>query len=441
MAASQVAHRREPALYQRLTRLFLLLIAVGSVVAIIVPAGIGWDFANFYDTGRRVSSGQLRDIYDATTPIAGRAPQGVMRFWGTPISAFFYVPLGWFSAGTALVLFKIENVLALASGVLVLFLFYRRFVPDSPVARQAFAATVTLLCLIYQPFWTAFRVGGQTTASVFLLLALGLVTHTQGRLWTSAICVALAALVKPALAPMLIFLMLVSGWAFLWRLASMFAIVGAASLIGLGWPIHAEFLKLASGGVQGTFPWYLNSSLDVIVENVRVALAARGAPQSGDWIVTALSFALRIAILGTMAFLLIKSRRRAWTAAARRHFHFLLAIVFFLLWSRTLWDHYLAMLFVPLIYILAAREYFDRAALWLVAAIAVLSLGQNIVLIEFLHRHLVLESLVSLLAIALFKTGPLVLTMVLLWRHWRGLLDSHSAPAWPRDPVADAGAV
>ena len=39
---------------RRLTAAAVLLIAIGNVVGIVVPAGVGWDFANFYDTGRRV---------------------------------------------------------------------------------------------------------------------------------------------------------------------------------------------------------------------------------------------------------------------------------------------------------------------------------------------------------------------------------------------------
>jgi hypothetical protein len=47
-------------------------IALVAITGILVPAGLGWDFANFYDTGRRAAAGQLMNIYDPTTTIAGR---------------------------------------------------------------------------------------------------------------------------------------------------------------------------------------------------------------------------------------------------------------------------------------------------------------------------------------------------------------------------------
>jgi hypothetical protein len=53
-------------IYQWLTALFLLLLALGCVIAILTPAGIGWDFANFYDTGRRVAAGEIHNIYGST---------------------------------------------------------------------------------------------------------------------------------------------------------------------------------------------------------------------------------------------------------------------------------------------------------------------------------------------------------------------------------------
>jgi hypothetical protein len=197
--------------YRALLRVSLALMAAGSVAAIVVPAGAGWDFANFYDAGRRVAAGEMHRIYEPVGDIAGAPSQGVMRFWGTPISALLYVPLAWFAPGTALVLFKIENVLALAATFAVLFVFHRRFVPASAPDQLRFAAVFALLCLIFQPFWTVFRVGGQTTATVVLLLALALVCHVRTRDWASAALVVLAVLIKPAFAPAVACLALLSG--------------------------------------------------------------------------------------------------------------------------------------------------------------------------------------------------------------------------------------
>ncbi|MGH9854754.1 MAG: hypothetical protein ACREBD_33400, partial [Blastocatellia bacterium] len=79
--------------YQRLTFVCLLLLLVGTVVGIMVPAGPGWDFANFYDTGRRVAAGQIGDLYNPDSLINGEKPQGGLGFYGAPISALLYAPL------------------------------------------------------------------------------------------------------------------------------------------------------------------------------------------------------------------------------------------------------------------------------------------------------------------------------------------------------------
>ena len=335
---------RDCLFYRRLTWLAITLMLAGCLVGIAVPAGLGWDFANFYDAGRRAAAGQIDDVYDPNSLIAGHRPQGRMRFWGAPISAFFYTPMSGFSAEMALVLFKIENVLAFFASFVVLFCFSAKFVPHDRLARWKFAAVFVFLCLMYQPFWTVFRVGGQTTPTVLLLLTLALVAHVSGRFWWSALGVVLATLLKPALAPMLVYLLCVSGLSFLGASVAILAAVGLASLAWLGWPIHATFLELVLNNVQTTFPWSSNSSLYILIDNLRIALgptADTGVPRV---ILVLLTNALRGTVLATVVYLGVKSRSQPWPASAHRHWDFLLAVLFFLLWSMTLWEHYLAML-------------------------------------------------------------------------------------------------
>ena len=81
--------------YQLVTWVFLAILLCGAIIGIVVPAGLGWDFANFYDTGRRVAAGQIQDLYNPKSLINGEQPQGTLAFWGTPISAWLYVPLSW----------------------------------------------------------------------------------------------------------------------------------------------------------------------------------------------------------------------------------------------------------------------------------------------------------------------------------------------------------
>src|SRR5262245_33161685 len=207
----------------------------GCIVGIIVPAGPGWDFANFYDTGRRVAAGEIQNIYNPDTLIAGEKPQGNMRFWSTPLSALFYVPLSYFSPTGALVIFKIENTLAYFAALALLYLHYRKFAEDLPLAQWQFGAAFAFLSLIYQPFWTVYRVGGQTTPTVFLLLTLALVSYTGGRFFVSALLLVLAAMIKPTFATVLLFLAAISGVRFLKHTVLIVLFLGLASLWIMGW--------------------------------------------------------------------------------------------------------------------------------------------------------------------------------------------------------------
>ncbi len=408
----------------------MALIGAGCLIGIAIPAGLGWDFANFYDAGRRVAAGQIPDLYSPLSLINGVPPQGRTGFFGAPISALFYLPLAPFSAETALILFKIQNVLAYAATFTILLAFYRPLVPGDNQARLKFTAVFAFLCLIYQPFWTVFRVGGQTTATVLLLISIGLVAHTRGRLWVSAICVVLAALIKPSLAPTLILLGGLTGLSYVMKLAAVLAVAGALSLVVMGWPVHLSFLDLMARSSKLTYAWYFNSSIYVVVENLRLFAgpnAASGAPRAALLILT---YALKASVVLTVLWLAWRSRRAAWTDAARRHADFLLAVVFFLLWSPTVWEHYLSLLFPFLIFVVATRAYFSRQALIVVALIFVLSLGQNLIVVNWFRYGFAVESLPALVGVALVKSAPLLLTLLLLWRHADEWLSSHAATRW-----------
>ena len=276
--------------------------------------------------------------------------------------------MSWFPPETALILFKLQNVLVFAAAFAVLFLFYVNFVTPDDRRWWQFAATFAFLCLIYQPFWTVFRVGGQTTPTVLLLLTIGLVLHTRASFWGSALCVTVATLFKPAMAPIMLVLMAVSGVSFFVRAAVVLAGVGMVSLVLLGWPIHAAFLDRVLRDSQATFERYSNSSLYILIDNLRIGVG-RAAGRAYNLLFVGLQAAMKVMALATVVYLTIESRRRIATPSGRRHFDFLMAIVFFLLWSATLWEHYLAVLFPLLVYVVASRQYFSRRALALVALI------------------------------------------------------------------------
>ena len=126
--------------YRWITAACLTGMLLGSGIGTWVPAGSGWDFANFYDAGRRFAAGEIENLYAPESPIRGEPPQGHMAYWSPPLSAAFLVPLSGLSGETALILFKLQNTLALFATFALLYFFNRRFVRDDPVARWEFAA-------------------------------------------------------------------------------------------------------------------------------------------------------------------------------------------------------------------------------------------------------------------------------------------------------------
>ena len=414
---------------RRLTVVCLILLLVGTVIGIAVPAGPGWDFANFYDTGARVAAGQLRDIYDPSAPIRGASPQGTMAFWGAPLSAIFYTPMAWLAPGAALVLFKIQNTLAYFAALLLLYVHTRRFADESREAQSRFGALFAFLALIYQPFWTVYRVGGQTTPTIVFLLTVALVTHTAGkRLWT-VFCLVTTVLIKPAFLPILGILMLVSGARFFRDATLVGSTLALTSVAVLGWPIHREFLAVLARGATKSFPWFYNSSLYVWFDALRVIFPAgpAGAPSP---VLTAVVTGAKVCVLLLAVLVFVRSRAEVCAPAARRHLDFLMAVSFCLLLSQTVWEHYLAVLFLPLAYLVAVRHHLSHSAVSLIWAIFFLSIWQNLIIVNVLRYSFRWESFGALLAIGLLKSGPLLLFLIVLVRHRAEVYATYALPPW-----------
>jgi len=417
---------------RRLTLICLAAIAVGTAVGIAVPAGTGWDFANFYDTGRRVAAGQVEDIYEPSSLIAGEVPQGRMRFWGTPASAILYAPLSRLSPPTALIAFKSAGALALFAGLGLLFLHL------SPLRRPgedawSVAALFSVLALVYQPLWTVFRVGGQTTPAVFLLLVLALLAHTRGRFIVSASLLVLAVAVKPFLVVGLGFLVLTSGRRFLASVAAVGAIVAAVSIATLGWPVHSAFLTQIFQGSATFKPWVFNSALTLPISYL-VHLVPDGSGAEWPGII---GFTLRLAAVAALFLACLRlvgnDRARELPEPGRRHLRFLTAVAFALFASPIVWEHYLSLLLPLLLYAVAVRRELSRnarLALWWVFG---LSLGQNLILVLALNRAIGSGHGALDLGISFLKSGPLLVTAWFLLRHGRELQDTY---VWAGDSLA-----
>jgi Glycosyltransferase family 87 len=414
-------------MYRGLTFTLLFLLVTGTVIGIVVPAGPGWDFANFYDTGRRIAAGQISDLYHPESAIAGQQqPEGRLGFYGTPISALLYFPLSFFSPAWAMIVFKIQNTLAYFAALVMLYLHNRKFVEASAADLWQFTAIFVALSLTYQPFWTIYRVGGQTTPTVFLLFVLALVLQVSARSLPAAACMVAAVLIKPAFIFALALLVCVSGWRFLKNTAVIFTVVGLVSVLTLGWAVHQEFFRMMLAGSQESRPWFYNSSMYVTADNLK--LFASGTTNSS--VLTLSIVAVKALALAVCVFALIQSRSFGLPDGARRHFDFLTSIVFSLLVMQIVWEHYLTALFPLLAYIAASRRHFSHTALALAIAIFLGAAWQNLILVNFLRTHFNFNSVPELLFIGVLKSAPLLLTMIFLWRYYQDVFRSYSSSAW-----------
>lgn len=420
--------------YPRLTRGLVSLMLLGSMAGIVVPAGINWDFGNFYDAGRRILAGETHQLYLPTSLVAGTPPQATTGFWGTPLSAYLYVPIALFPPLPAMMFFKVQTAFFNIGGLLLLYRHNLRFVDERDRTSGQYAALFALVSLAYQPLWTAFRTGGQTTPMVFFLLALALIAASSGRQLQSAIWFVCAVMIKPVLITALGVFVLLAGLRYLRYTVVLFAGLGVASLAVLGWPIHQEFLELMVKGVNKSVPWMYNSGLGTTVESLKLLTAPDSWPRTHVRLLDAINAGARLAAALTCAWILYRGRERAWSGNARRHFYFLVALSVWALLGHIIYEAYLSFLFLPLIYALAARRHFSVTARRLVAAIFALALFQNIVWVHLLVYLVDVTTTLEVLAISLFKSAPLILYFTWLAYAHDDLLNSYDTDAWRSPP-------
>ena len=416
--------------YYRLLYVFGAIIVVGSLAAIIVPAGIKWDFGNFYDAGRRILAGQVNDLYAPNTLIAGQEPQARTGFWGTPLSAYLYLPLALFSPIWGLMLFKLETAVFNIASLVLLYRYNRKYIVDSGGNEIKFAALFAFVGLIFQPIWTAFRTGGQTTPIVFFFLVLALGALTRDQLFSSALYFSIAVMIKPALITAIAVFVLVMGFRYVKYTFYIFATTGLVSLAVMGWHVHQEFLLLMTRGMNSSVPWFYNSGLYTTFENLKLFAPPDSWPKMYEGVLNVMKTVLKLGVLATFAFLFYKSRGRQWSAGARNHFNFLMAICFFSLFGHIVYEAYLTFLFIVLAYVVAASRHFSSQARVLVGVMFFLCFWQNIVWMDLLRYFFNLNSVVELITIGLFKSAPLILLLVFLWRHHSELFASYETASW-----------
>jgi hypothetical protein len=380
------------------------VLAAGIVAGILVPAGSGWDFANFYDAGHKVLAGQLQDLYYPLARIEGKPPQGQLAFYGVPLSALLFAAMAWMPPGAAMIAFKAQATGAILLG---LWLLYSRNVVRSGLSRAQYRAAFLVAALLFQPFWTIYRVGGQTTPTLFLGFVLALIWLTSGRLLAAAVCLVAVVAIKPAFVLTLGLLGVMAGIRFLAYVAATGAAAAGISILTMGWSIHQRFLEHLSAGKISS--WMYNSSISVALQDL-----------------PALAALTRVLAAGLVLSVLLRARKRIAGEAAGRHFLFLTAIAFGLLLMPVVWEHYLSVLFIPVAYFLAAWPRWKWTGVFCLACST-----QNLVFILWLQAVLPTGNLPVQAAAAIFKSAPLILFTVLLWRYWKELAATYDRAAEP----------
>ena len=366
----------------RLILLTVILVRLG--VNVVSGEGYNWDFVNFYNAGSRVYYGERQNLYRTTAPIAGISPLGSPRFeyTGFPLSAVFLAPLGAFRPRWALFVFKFASAVFFALG---LYLLYQRFGIFFSTGWPAELSLwlYLLMILLFEPFWLVFVVGGQTTSLAFLLWVSFLLAYTAGRPWLAAFFFSLAVVTKPFLGLSAGIFLVARDWRLLRRISTFALVEAILSWWFFGWQAHIDWLQILSKeGSRWAVPWWNNSGMLGLVGNFWLYSGQEKyglLPVPGSLLGWQMAF--KIAVVIIFVWLVNDVRQTSLPSSAKRSYYTILAMLFPVCFSTVVWPHYLALLFILLVFLVGQYRWYPwyvnaltgliflctvRANLWLV---------------------------------------------------------------------------
>ena len=384
----------------------LAILAVSFIYAIGFTDGALWDFSGFYDAARRVASGEIGNIYDVTTEIGGRRPLSIMPYRGTPIGAVVLSPLASLELRNAMLVMKAGNAVAILLAVASLVWCYL------PHARRegdaaGFVLRVTLSLFVFLATWAAFRVGGQTTPFAFLALAAGYVALQRDRPWLVAACLVATFLIKPGFAIICFFAAILLGPRVILRCAALGTLVLLASLLLFGVDLHMKFADSIRAATVRSQPWLFNSGLLVIFENLKPIVG-----DSAERVFTIVGTVVRLGLVLMVGRLLFM--KRDTSSRGVRFADYSTAIVVGLAVPQTIWEHYLVLLLIPLIPLLAVYPSLSRPTQRLVLVTLGAGLLQHTTVTEGLAALVPIETVVPLVIAGLLKAVPLATMLALV---------------------------
>lgn len=410
----------------------LALILALAVEGILRPRGLTLDFANFYDAGQKARAGEFAGLYDPMALIAGQPPFGNMSFFSAPLTSYFYAPMAMLPPGLASLLFKLTGTLAEMVGLVLL---YRCFLPlagPDPDQRGGFLALFAVAALLFQPFWVIYGVGGQTTPFVFLMLVLAYLALQRGWFGWMALMMSLVVVIKPAFAPAAILLFVALPNRF--RLVALICGVGfgIASFRLFGPDLHRQFLALVMAETSGLLAPWRNSSPFSWIEPLFVLPAAYDAPGTLPVAARQVETAARLLVATWLVIGMVRHRRQVLRLSADRHAVFATAMLLAIVLSPVVWAHYLVLLFIPLAGWIALRRHLSGLALALLALAVMAAVGQNLILLKALIRVVGTDNTVTILGLAVLKSLPAALILLVAMFGGRGTGRALADPLWAK---------
>jgi hypothetical protein len=378
-----------------------------------------FDFANFYDAGRRAAAGEFATLYDAKAPIAGQEPFGGMSFYSAPLTSFLFVPMAGLPPFTATFLFKLAGAVAQLAGLWLLWHRAARLSPSDDRSRAVFAALAAVTILGFQPVYSWMFVGGQTTPFVFLFIVLGWIAFLREGHVAAALALSAAVVIKPAFAPLAFVVFVCAPWRF--RVAAL--VTGGAflalSVALLGIDVHRAFLQMILGKSVDVNAAWQNSNPFSWVEPLLPDPAGGVAVR-----------VLQLSAVAGVALWLVAALLRDGPLPARRHAVWSAGILIALTLSPVVWTHYLIALLIPALPLLAQRRYLPTTMLMPAAGLGLLALSavQNKLVMDKIAAFVSLDDWRAVAVIAFAKSLPMMAALATL------LLAAASLAAMLRDP-------
>lgn len=330
----------------------LSIILAATIYGILDLRGLGLDFANFYDAGRKAVYGEFQSLYDPFAPINGEKPFGHMLYFGAPVTSYIFAPLGMLPPVQAAHSFMTIGAACIFLGLRLQYMRILQCVEQSAEQRATFFALFCFTAMLFQPFWTVYQVGGQTTPLIFLCFVLGLISYERSYFALTALLYVVIVLIKPAFVVGALLLFLISPWRFkVWSVACGAAAIGL-SLALVGLQINLEFFDLMrtkSGELEGV-PYY-NSHMFAWLQAVMVPIGQ--ATEKVTERLLLINLVLRSLVLIWIAMIIWRAAHSTMPKKSYLAMSFVMCMLASLVMSPVVWAHYLMLMFIPLVYVMA----------------------------------------------------------------------------------------